>query len=191
MANTSRAFVREAIHRRIRRKVRGSSERPRLAVYRSLNHIYAQVVDDQNGQTIVSASTTEKDLRGSTGGNIEAAQRIGKAIAERAIEKGISSVVFDRGGYLYHGRIKALTDAARQAGLNKDEVSEAEAASEATSAEEPSPKESKAGEAGAKKKRAKSGDKEPGSESGAKKKQAKSGGSQDSSRRAAKAKEEK
>jgi large subunit ribosomal protein L18 len=122
MANTSRAIVREAIHRRIRRKVRGSDERPRLAVYRSLNHIYAQVVDDLNGQTIVSASTTEKDLRGSTGGNVEAARRIGKAIAERALEKGISSVVFDRGGYLYHGRIKALTDAARAAGLNKDEA---------------------------------------------------------------------
>jgi large subunit ribosomal protein L18 len=122
MANTSRAIVREAIHRRIRRKVRGSGVRPRLAVYRSLNHIYAQVVDDQLGQTLVSASTTEKDLRGATGGNIDAARRIGKAIAERALEKGISSVVFDRGGYLYHGRIKALTDAARQAGLNKDEL---------------------------------------------------------------------
>ena len=123
MANTSRATVREAIHRRIRRKVKGSGERPRLAVYRSLNHIYAQIVDDQVGRTIVSASTTEKDLRGSTGGNIDAARRIGKAIAERALEKGISSVVFDRGGYLYHGRIKALTDAAREAGLNKNELS--------------------------------------------------------------------
>ena len=122
MANTSRATVREAIHRRIRRKVKGSSERPRLAVYRSLNHIYAQVVDDEHGKTIVSASTTEKDLRGSTGGNLDAARRIGKAIAERALEKGIESVVFDRGGYLYHGRIKALTDAARAAGLNKNEV---------------------------------------------------------------------
>src|SRR6185437_11776188 len=122
MANTSRATVREAIHRRIRRKVKGSGERPRLAVYRSLNHIYAQVVDDQLGKTIVSASTTEKDLRGATGGNLDAARRIGKAIAERALEKGIESVVFDRGGYLYHGRIKALTDAAREAGLNKNEV---------------------------------------------------------------------
>jgi len=122
MANTNRAIVREAIHRRIRRKVKGSSERPRLAVYRSLNHIYAQVVDDLNGKTIVSASTTEKDLRGTTGGNLEAARRIGKAIAERALEKGIDSVVFDRGGYLYHGRVKALTDAARAAGLNKDEA---------------------------------------------------------------------
>jgi large subunit ribosomal protein L18 len=122
MANTSRAIIREAIHGRIRRKVKGSSQRPRLAVYRSLKHISAQVVDDQLGKTIVSASTTEKDLRGSTGGNLDAARRIGKAIAERALEKGIESVVFDRGGYLYHGRIKALTDAARAAGLNKNEV---------------------------------------------------------------------
>ena len=135
MANTSRAIVREAIHRRIRRKVKGSSERPRLAVYRSLNHIYAQVVDDQHGKTIVSASTTEKDLRGSTGGNVDAARRIGKAIAERALEKGISSVVFDRGGYLYHGRIKALTDAAREAGLNKNELA-AQGEEEAAKAEE-------------------------------------------------------
>jgi large subunit ribosomal protein L18 len=127
--------VREAIHRRIRRKVRGNGDRPRLAVYRSLNHIYAQVVDDQLGQTIVSASTTEKDLRGSTGGNIDAARRIGKAIAERALEKGISSVVFDRGGYLYHGRIKALTDAAREAGLNKNELA-AQAEAEAEKVEE-------------------------------------------------------
>jgi large subunit ribosomal protein L18 len=134
MANTSRATVREAIHRRIRRKVKGSGERPRLAVYRSLNHIYAQVVDDQLGKTIVSASTTEKDLRGTTGGNLDAARRIGKAIAERALEKGIDSVVFDRGGYLYHGRIKALTDAAREAGLNKNEL-EARAAEEAAKAE--------------------------------------------------------
>ena len=135
MANTSRATVREAIHRRIRRKVRGSGERPRLAVYRSLNHIYAQVVDDELGKTIVSASTTEKDLRGATGGNLDAARRIGKAIAERALEKGIESVVFDRGGYLYHGRIKALTDAAREAGLNKNEL-EARAAEDAAKADE-------------------------------------------------------
>ena len=134
MANTSRATVREAIHRRIRRKVKGSGERPRLAVYRSLNHIYAQVVDDELGKTIVSASTTEKDLRGTSGGNLDAARRIGKAIAERALEKGIESVVFDRGGYLYHGRIKALTDAAREAGLNKNEL-EARAAEDAAKAE--------------------------------------------------------
>jgi large subunit ribosomal protein L18 len=125
MANTNRAVVRTAIHSRIRRKVKGSTERPRLAIYRSLNHIYAQVIDDRNGLTLASASTTEKDLRGSTGGNLEAARRIGQAIAERAIAKGIEQVVFDRGGYLYHGRIKALTDAARAAGLNKNEVTEA------------------------------------------------------------------
>ena len=135
MANTSRATVREAIHRRIRRKVKGNGDKPRLAVYRSLNHIYAQVVDDQLGQTIVSASSTEKDLRGATGGNLDAARRIGKAIAERALEKGIDSVVFDRGGYLYHGRIKALTDAAREAGLNKNEL-EARAEEDAAKVEE-------------------------------------------------------
>ncbi len=122
MAQRNRAAVRNAVHRRIRRKVRGSTERPRLAVYRSLNHIYAQVIDDERGQTIVSASTTEKDLRGGTGGNVEAAERVGRTIAERALAAGISSVVFDRGGYLYHGRVKALTDAARAAGLNKDEA---------------------------------------------------------------------
>jgi large subunit ribosomal protein L18 len=123
MAHTNRAAVRTAIHQRIRRKVRGSTERPRLAIYRSLNHIYAQVIDDREGLTLVSASSTEKDLRGNTGGNLEAARRIGQAIAERAIAKGIEQVVFDRGGYLYHGRIKALTDAARAAGLNKNELS--------------------------------------------------------------------
>ena len=122
MANTDRAQIRTAIHQRIRRKVRGNGEKPRLAIYRSLNHIYAQVIDDQNGQTLASASSTEKDLRGNTGGNLEAARRIGQAIAERALAKGIEKVVFDRGGYLYHGRIKALTDAARAAGLNKHEV---------------------------------------------------------------------
>jgi large subunit ribosomal protein L18 len=121
MAQRDRAAVRNAVHRRIRRKVRGSTERPRLAVYRSLNHIYAQVIDDERGQTLVSASTTEKDLRAGTGGNVEAAERIGRTIAERALAAGITSVVFDRGGYLYHGRVKALTDAARAAGLNRDE----------------------------------------------------------------------
>lgn len=124
--------MRTAIHRRIRRKVRGSTARPRLAIYRSLNHIYAQIIDDEQGQTLVSASTAEKDLRGNTGGNIDAARRIGQVIAERALERGISQVVFDRGGYLYHGRIKALTDAARQSGLNRDEAASAD---EETSAE--------------------------------------------------------
>jgi len=126
MSNTNRAEVRTAIHQRIRRKVKGSTERPRLAIYRSSNHIYAQLIDDHQGQTLVSASTTEQDLRGKTGGNVEAARRIGQAIAERAIAKGIEQVVFDRGGYLYHGRVKALTDAARAAGLNKNEAQSAE-----------------------------------------------------------------
>lgn len=137
MANRNRAEVRTAVHSRIRRKVRGTTERPRLAVYRSLNHIYAQLIDDEKAQTIASASTTEKSLAVKAGGNIEAAKKIGQTIAERALAAGVSSVVFDRGGYLYHGRVKALTDAARAAGLNKDEASEAEAEteSEATAAE--------------------------------------------------------
>src|ERR671917_655911 len=122
MAQKDRAEVRRAVHRRIRKKVAGTAERPRLAIYRSINHIYAQVIDDERGRTLASASTTEKDLRGATGGNIEAAQRVGRAIAERALSAGIKSVVFDRGGYVYHGRVKALTDAAREAGLNKDEA---------------------------------------------------------------------
>ena len=121
MAKTSRAVVRTAVHKRIRRKVSGTTQHPRLAIYRSLNHIYAQVIDDERGVTIVSASTTEKDLRGATGGNIEAAKRVGREIAQRALAKGISRIVFDRGGYLYHGRVKALTEAVREAGLNKEE----------------------------------------------------------------------
>jgi large subunit ribosomal protein L18 len=144
MANTSRAEVRNAIHQRIRRKVKGDTERPRLAIYRSLNHIYAQVIDDRLGQTLVSASTTEKDLRGNSGGNLDAARRIGQVIAERALAKGIEQVVFDRGGYLYHGRVKALTDAARAAGLNKNEaVAEPEAEQPKAKAEAPAEKKSK------------------------------------------------
>ena len=144
MANTNRAEIRNAIHSRIRRKVRGNTERPRLAIYRSLNHIYAQVIDDRLGQTLVSASSTEKDLRTGKGGNLDAARRIGTAIAERAIAKGIEQVVFDRGGYLYHGRVKALTDAARAAGLNKNEaVAEPEAEEPAPQPEQPTEKKSK------------------------------------------------
>jgi large subunit ribosomal protein L18 len=151
MANTSRAEIRTAIHQRIRRKVRGNTERPRLAIYRSLNHIYAQVIDDRKGETLVSASTTEKDLRGNSGGNLEAARRVGQTIAERAIAKGIEQVVFDRGGYLYHGRIKALTDAARAAGLNKNEVV-AETAAEEPAAEPEQPTDTKAEKKSKKKK---------------------------------------
>lgn len=144
MSNTNRAEVRTAIHSRIRRKVKGNTERPRLAIYRSLNHIYAQVIDDRLGKTLVSASTTEKELRGATGGNLDAARRIGATIAERALAKGIEQVVFDRGGYLYHGRIKALTDAARAAGLNKNEVvAEPEAEEPAAEVEQPAEKKSK------------------------------------------------
>ena len=141
MANRNRAEVRTAVHSRIRRKVRGTTERPRLAVYRSLNHIYAQLIDDEKARTIASASTTEKSLGVKSGGNIDAAKRVGQTIAERALAAGVSSVVFDRGGYLYHGRVKALTDAARAAGLNKNEVVEAEAVAEAETAPaaEPAP----------------------------------------------------
>jgi large subunit ribosomal protein L18 len=107
--------IRQRIHNRIRAKLAGSSERPRLNVYRSLNHIYAQVIDDQKGVTIASASTLA--TKSKTGGNVAAAKEIGKAIAEKAQEKGVKKVVFDRGGFLYHGRIKALAEAAREAGL--------------------------------------------------------------------------
>jgi len=117
----NRAEIRRGVHTRIRKKVSGTAERPRLAVFRSLNHIYVQVIDDVNGKTLAAASTTEKDLKGKTGGNIEAAQTVGKAIAERAQAAGVSQVVFDRGGYVYHGRVKALLDATREAGLNKNE----------------------------------------------------------------------
>jgi len=122
MARKDRAEVRRAVHTRIRRKVRGTAERPRLAIFRSLNHIYAQLVDDDAGTTLASASTTEKDLRGGTGGNVEAARRVGRAIAERALAKGVEQVVFDRGGFRYHGRVRALAEAAREAGLNKNEA---------------------------------------------------------------------
>lgn len=109
--------IREAVHGRIRTKIEGSSERPRLAVYRSLHHIYAQLIDDRKGVTLASASTTETAWRGRTGGNVAAAKEVGKLIADRAKEKGIKRVVFDRGGYIYHGRVRSLAEAAREAGL--------------------------------------------------------------------------
>ncbi len=115
ITQTKRNAIRQRIHDRIRRKLSGTGERPRLNVYRSLNHIYAQVIDDQKGETLVSASTMALKIK--TGGNIAAAREIGKAVAEVAVKQGIKKVVFDRGGYLYHGRIKALADAAREAGL--------------------------------------------------------------------------
>jgi len=143
LTRISKNQKRDHIHDRIRKKLQGTAERPRLNVYRSLNHIYAQVIDDLHGQTLVSASSAEgmkaegkkpeskkaegekaegqkaeghkKDKR--TGGNVAAAKALGKIIAERAKAKGVSKVVFDRGGYIYHGRVKALADAAREAGL--------------------------------------------------------------------------
>ena len=141
MAKSSKNDVRVRIHKRTRLKLRGSQERPRLAVFRSLKHIYAQVIDDRQGRTLVAASSGEKASGGEknsgdekksggekkaggeknsgvgTGGNLAGAKQVGKLIAERAKSKGISKVVFDRGGYLYHGRVKALADAAREAGL--------------------------------------------------------------------------
>jgi large subunit ribosomal protein L18 len=118
MAKSSRQDVRRAVHARIRKKVKGTGGRPRLAVFRSLNHIYVQVIDDEKGVTLCSASTVEKSAGVGKGGNIDAAKEIGRLIAKRAQEKGITSVVFDRGGYIYHGRVKSLAEAAREAGLH-------------------------------------------------------------------------
>jgi large subunit ribosomal protein L18 len=112
----SKADIRHRIHQRIRDRVQGSAERPRLAVFRSVKHIYAQVIDDSKGHTVAAASSAE-GAKGSSGGNVASAKAIGKLVAERAQEKGVKRVVFDRGGYLYHGRVKALADAAREAGL--------------------------------------------------------------------------
>ena len=113
---TEKKQIRNTVHRRIRRKLHGTAERPRLAVFRSVAHIYAQIVDDAVGKTLVSASSVGKDSQ-ATGGNIAGAKAIGALVAERAKEKGIAKVVFDRGGFAYHGRVKALADAARAAGL--------------------------------------------------------------------------
>jgi large subunit ribosomal protein L18 len=116
MAHESKAIIRKRVHKRIRRKVAGNTERPRLAVFRSVKHIYAQVIDDSMGHTVAAASSNEKSGIKS-GGNVAGAKAVGKLLAERAKEKGVKSVVFDRGGYLYHGRVKALADAAREGGL--------------------------------------------------------------------------
>ena len=115
----SRNLHRQRIHRRVRVRVAGTTQRPRLSVYRSLGHIYAQVIDDQTGRTLAAASSIDKETRKElkTGGNLEAAKLIGRKIAERARAAGIELVVFDRGGYKYHGRIAALAAAAREAGL--------------------------------------------------------------------------
>ena len=118
LSKTSKDKTRQKVHTRIRKKLAGTTERPRLNVYRSLNHIYAQLIDDATGKTLAAASTTQgKKGSKKAGGNVASAKEVGKQIAERAKGKGIKRVVFDRGGYLYHGRIKALADAAREAGL--------------------------------------------------------------------------
>lgn len=110
---SSKNDIRVRIHKRIRSRMQGTAERPRLAVFRSLAHTYAQVIDDSQGRTLVAASTSGSKA----GGNVEAAKKIGTEVAQKAIEQGIKKVVFDRGGYIYHGRVKALADAAREAGL--------------------------------------------------------------------------
>ncbi len=116
----SRSIAREKRHYRLRNKISGTSQRPRLAVYRSDKHMYAQVIDDVEGNTLVSASTVEKEAKeklGNKTSNVEAAKFVGQMVAKRAVEKGINEVVFDRGGYIYHGKVKALAEAAREAGL--------------------------------------------------------------------------
>jgi len=115
----SRNAHRQHVHRRVRQRVLGTSGRPRLCVYRSLGHIYAQVIDDQSGRTLASASSLDKSTRAALkgGGNVAAAKIVGKTIAERSLAAGIQQVVFDRGGYMYHGRVEALANAAREAGL--------------------------------------------------------------------------
>ena len=115
----TRAEHRRVIHRRVRQRVEGEAARPRLSVFRSAKHIYAQVIEDAEGRTLVSASSLDKQIRPQVryGGNVTAAKAVGRALAERARANGITRVVFDRGGYQYHGRIKALADAAREAGL--------------------------------------------------------------------------
>ena len=119
VSKKSRAEMREKKHMRIRNRFSGTAERPRLAVFRSNNHMYAQIIDDTVGNTLVSASTLEKEIKAELNktNNVDAAAYLGKVIAKRAMDKGISEVVFDRGGFLYHGKIEALAEAAREAGL--------------------------------------------------------------------------
>ena len=119
VSKKSRTVVRENKHRKLRNRFSGTAERPRLAVFRSNNHMYAQIIDDTVGKTLVSASTLDKDVKAECEktNNVEAAAYVGKVIAERAIEKGIKEVVYDRGGFIYQGKVQALADAAREAGL--------------------------------------------------------------------------
>lgn len=115
----NRSEVRKRIHQRIRETIHGTAERPRLAIYRSLNHIYAQLINDDTQATVVAASSRDKELRGKLkgGGNVAAAKVVGELIAKRALEKGLDKVVFDRGGFIYHGRVKTVAETARAAGL--------------------------------------------------------------------------
>ena len=115
--STSRQLGRERRHRRVRKKVRGTPDRPRLSVFRSNRHVYAQVIDDVNGRTVAAASTVETDVRSSPTGTVGAAKNVGKLVGERARAQGVAAVVFDRGGFRYHGRVAAVADAAREAGL--------------------------------------------------------------------------
>ncbi|MBI5663759.1 MAG: 50S ribosomal protein L18 [Nitrospirae bacterium] len=119
MLSLSKEEARKARHNRVRKKVTGTPERPRMNVFRSVNHIYVQLIDDYSSKTLAAASSADKELKGKikTGGNIEAAKTVGLLMARRAVDKGIKKIVFDRGGYLYHGRIKALAEAAREGGL--------------------------------------------------------------------------
>ena len=119
ISKKSRAQVRAKKHRRLRNHISGTAERPRLAVFRSNNHMYAQIIDDTVGNTLVAASTLEKDVKDALEktNNKDAAAKVGEAIAKKALEKGITTVVFDRGGYIYHGKVQVLADAAREAGL--------------------------------------------------------------------------
>ncbi|WP_018924656.1 50S ribosomal protein L18 [Salsuginibacillus kocurii] len=117
MAKANNLTARKKRHMSVRKKIKGTTERPRLNVFRSSKHIYAQVIDDVKGETIVAASSTENDLGLENGGNKEAAKKIGELIATRAVEKGLDTVVFDRGGFVYHGRVQELADAARENGL--------------------------------------------------------------------------
>ena len=119
MKKKNRSFMREIRHARLRKNVSGTAEKPRMAVFHSLNHIYVQFIDDEAGHTMASASTVEPAMKGALTGtcNLDAARAIGKAAAERALAKGVTSVVFDRGGHMFHGKVKALADAAREAGL--------------------------------------------------------------------------
>ena len=117
-ASGSRGAARRKRHERIRLRLEGDASRPRLAVFRSLNHIYAQVIDDASGRTLASAASTEKELRGSEGTKADGAKVVGRLVAERARAAGVERVVFDRAGFRYHGRVRSLADAAREAGLD-------------------------------------------------------------------------